>query len=65
MKKVNFKQLRGYKGKTQEDVCKNLGLSVNYLSLIENYHREPSWKVFTHLCDYLGYEIFFELTKEK
>lgn len=57
---VNFRQLREHRGLTQEKLCKELGITINYLSLIENNHREPSWEVFRRMCEVLKYRVVFE-----
>ena len=40
--KNNIKTFREIKGITQEDLAEKVGVTVNYLSLLENSRREPS-----------------------
>lgn len=69
-----IKQLREYLGKNQEKFGEELGLSRNYISLVENGQRKLSEQSFKVLCslynvneDWLRYgtgEMFQQISKD-
>ncbi len=56
-----FKLARIYEGVSQSDAAKQLHISQNYLSLIENNHATPSLKVLLQASKYYERNISFLL----
>jgi transcriptional regulator with XRE-family HTH domain len=52
--KNNIKTFRELKGMTQETLAKDVGITINYLSLLENGRREPSIKLLKKMSKYLS-----------
>lgn len=48
------KALRREKGLTQERLAKQAGITVTYVSRIENGQRNLTWSTLTRLCQGLG-----------
>lgn len=46
-----FKLARSRRNLTQKDLAERLGVSENYLSLLENDRRDPSWSFICRLCE--------------
>lgn len=64
-----LKLLRTAAGRKQADLAGDLGITTNYLSLVENGHREPSLtflKKFAEELDVaLGYLLWLALDEQK
>lgn len=52
--KNNIRQFRLLSGLTQEELAEKVGISVNYLSLLENKRREPSIDLLKSFSKELG-----------
>ena len=52
--KNNIKTIRELKGLTQEKLADAVGTKINYLSLLENYKREPSLDLLKKIAIKLG-----------
>lgn len=62
MKRTRLKQLRQAGGYTQEILGKALGISGDYVNMIENERRTPGFRLAKQMADYFGVtvdELFF------
>jgi len=52
-----LKQLRAQKGLTQEELAEAVGVSTDFISLVERGQRAPSFKNLERLAEVLGVEV--------
>ena len=61
----NLKLIRSLRRVPQKELAKNVGVSPNYLSLIENEHREPTVPLLRKLAEALDVPITFFFLEEE
>ena len=62
MKYTKFKELRQHRGKTQEILATDLGITKDYVNMIENGRRTPGFALAKRIADLFGVtidELFF------
>lgn len=62
MKSAKFKELRRKRGSTQEELAVSLGISKDYVYMIENGRRTPGLALAKRIADLFGVtvdELFF------
>lgn len=51
---LRIQEIRKSKGLSQEDLSELIGLTKNYIGLLERGQRNPSLKTLTHIAQALG-----------
>lgn len=53
--------IKGLRGpKTQQQLCKELGITQKHLSEIENGHKKPNWAMLQKIVSALGADLLVE-----